>query len=108
MSPEQVRGLTGDKRVDIRSFGCVFHEMLTGHMPFAGGTLSDTFVAVLEREPDWRASRRPHPAALRARADHAVADAGVPRSGVSFAGDREGPEPRRPHDPSSWRFEYVR
>src|SRR3984893_10483369 len=55
MSPEQARGKPLDKRTDIWSFGCVLYEMLGGRAPFAADTLSDTIVAILEREPDWRA-----------------------------------------------------
>ena len=53
MSPEQARGLSVDKRTDIWAFGCVSYEMVTGRTPFAGQTISDILVAVLEREPDW-------------------------------------------------------
>jgi serine/threonine protein kinase len=53
MSPEQARGKPLDKRTDIWSFGCVLYEMLTGRSAFAGESVSDTIVAVLEREPDW-------------------------------------------------------
>ena len=53
MSPEQARGKTVDKRTDIWSFGCVLYQMLTGRSAFAGETVSDTIVAILEREPDW-------------------------------------------------------
>jgi len=53
MSPEQVRGRSVDKRVDIWAFGCVLFEMLTGTRVFAGDTASDTMAAVLERDPDW-------------------------------------------------------
>jgi eukaryotic-like serine/threonine-protein kinase len=55
MSPEQARGHPVDKRADIWAFGCVLYEMLTGRRAFTGDTLSDTMVAILEREPDWRA-----------------------------------------------------
>jgi Tol biopolymer transport system component len=55
LSPEQARGQPVDKRTDIWAFGCVLYEMLTGRAPFAGGTVSDTIVSILEREPDWRA-----------------------------------------------------
>jgi Tol biopolymer transport system component len=55
MSPEQARGQAVDKRTDIWAFGCVVYEMLTGHVAFPGETVSDTIVAILEREPDWAA-----------------------------------------------------
>jgi len=53
MSPEQARGQTVDRRTDIWAFGCVLYEMLSGRAAFAGKTVSDTIVAILEREPDW-------------------------------------------------------
>ncbi len=55
MSPEQARGQAVDKRTDIWAFGCVLYEMLTGRLAFPGETVSDTIVAILEREPDWTA-----------------------------------------------------
>ena len=55
MSPEQARGQAVDKRTDIWAFGCVLFEMLAGRRAFDGDTMSDTFVSILEREPDWDA-----------------------------------------------------
>jgi len=55
MSPEQARGKAVDKRTDVWAFGCVVFEMLTGRAAFAGETVSDTIVAILDREPDWTA-----------------------------------------------------
>ena len=52
MSPEQARGKTVDKRADIWAFGAVLYEMLTGRRAFDGEDVSDTLVAVLQREPD--------------------------------------------------------
>jgi serine/threonine protein kinase/Tol biopolymer transport system component len=64
MSPEQARGQPVDKRTDIWAFGCVLYEMLTGRAAFARDTLSDTFAAILEREPDWDALPRGTPPAV--------------------------------------------
>ncbi len=55
MSPEQARGQVVDRRTDIWAFGCVLYEMLAGRPPFSGDTMSDTFVRILEHEPDWAA-----------------------------------------------------
>jgi serine/threonine protein kinase/Tol biopolymer transport system component len=65
MSPEQARGLRVDRRTDIWAFGCVLYEMLTGRRAFGGGTLSDTIVATLDKEPDWSALPRDTPPGLR-------------------------------------------
>jgi serine/threonine protein kinase/Tol biopolymer transport system component len=64
MSPEQARGQAIDKRTDIWAFGCVLYEMLAGRPPFAGDTMSDTFVSILEREPDWAALPATTPASI--------------------------------------------
>lgn len=53
MSPEQARGKSTDRRVDIWAFGCVLYEMLTGKMAFTGETVSDTLAAVIKDNPDW-------------------------------------------------------
>jgi tRNA A-37 threonylcarbamoyl transferase component Bud32 len=53
MAPEQARGKSIDKRVDVWAFGCVLYECLTGKRAFEGETLTDVFAAVIEREPEW-------------------------------------------------------
>jgi Tol biopolymer transport system component len=53
MSPEQAKGKTADRRVDMWAFGCVLFEMLTGRRAFDGDDVTDFVVAVLSREPNW-------------------------------------------------------
>jgi serine/threonine protein kinase len=53
MAPEQARGKPLDKRADIRAFGVVLYEMLSGRRLFEGETISDTLAGVLTRQPDW-------------------------------------------------------
>jgi Tol biopolymer transport system component len=65
MSPEQARGKSVDKRTDMWSFGCVLYETLTGRRAFAGETVSDSLVAILEREPDWSALPSGTPASIQ-------------------------------------------
>jgi serine/threonine-protein kinase len=62
MAPDQARGKTVDKRVDIWAFGVVLYEMLTGRRMFEGETISDVLAGVLTREPDLtRVSAMAHP-----------------------------------------------
>jgi Tol biopolymer transport system component len=55
MAPEQARGRVVDTRADIWAFGCVLYEMVTGIRAFNGDEQTDTIVAVLSKDPDWRA-----------------------------------------------------
>jgi Tol biopolymer transport system component len=52
MAPEQARGKSIDKRVDIWAFGCVLYECLTAKRAFAGETLTDVLGSVLHTTPD--------------------------------------------------------
>ena len=54
-----------DKRTDIWAFGCVLYEMLVGRSTFGRNTLSDTIVAILDRDPDWTALPTDTPASVR-------------------------------------------
>jgi serine/threonine protein kinase len=65
MSPEQARGHAVDKRADIWAFGCVLFEALTGGRAFARDSMSDTLVAILERDPEWKALPTTTPVTVR-------------------------------------------
>ena len=60
MSPEQARGKPTDARSDVFSFGVVLYEMLTGEVPFAGETVTDTLSSIISVEPQPITSFAPH------------------------------------------------
>ncbi len=51
MSPEQCRGERVDARSDIYSLGCVIYECLTGHVPFNGASIMETFRMHIDERP---------------------------------------------------------
>jgi serine/threonine-protein kinase len=65
MSPEQAKGRQVDHRADIWAFGCVLYEMLSGRRAFEGDDVTDTLVAVMSKEPDWRRLPPSTPEAIR-------------------------------------------
>lgn len=52
MSPEQIEGRPVDARADLFSFGVVFYELLTDHLPFKGDHPSTMIHSILNHEPE--------------------------------------------------------
>ena len=65
MAPEQLRGLGVDHRADLFAFGCVLHELLTGHRAFQGRTPSEVIAAILREEPSLEDGDPSVPGAVR-------------------------------------------
>jgi serine/threonine-protein kinase len=51
MSPEQAEGKPVDARSDLFTFGTVLYEMLSGKLPFKGGSPVATLTAILRDDP---------------------------------------------------------
>jgi serine/threonine protein kinase/Flp pilus assembly protein TadD len=103
MSPEQARGKETDRRTDIWAFGCVLFEMLSGKRAFPGDSVPDILLAILDREPDWKAlpaAAPPRVADLLRRClqkdqNHRLRDAGDIRIEIERALE-EAARPRTP------------
>jgi eukaryotic-like serine/threonine-protein kinase len=65
MAPEQVRGLTVDRRADLFAFGAILYELLSGGRAFRRDTAAETMTAILNADPpDLNGAAAPIPPAL--------------------------------------------
>jgi serine/threonine-protein kinase len=76
MAPEQARGDELDARCDVYAAGIILYELLTGSVPFVGGTPLNVLTAHLTADPQRPRERAPDRAispALEAVVLHAIA-----------------------------------
>ena len=59
MAPEQIRGQTIDGRSDLFSLGVVLYELLTGHKPFSGDSISSVIYRIVNEDPREASAVRP-------------------------------------------------
>jgi len=70
ISPEQLRGLSIDRRADLFSLGVVMYELLLGRRPFRGENITSLIYSIMNVEPDKPSQINPHVPLLF---DHIVA-----------------------------------
>jgi serine/threonine protein kinase len=88
MAPEQARGDDLDERCDVYATGIILYELLTGGVPFIGGTPLTVLTAhmtVMPQPPRERAPDRDISPALEAVVLHAIAKKPVRRYATATA-----------------------
>ncbi len=75
LSPEQARADPVDGRSDLYALGLIFFEMLTGTLPFRGGTPAEMLAQRIVRDPPPPGHDQKRSAELRGTAVHAAARA---------------------------------
>ena len=74
MSPEQLSGKRVDGRSDLFSLGVMTYELLTGHLPFQGDTMTTLMYQIVnEPHPKIHGLHADLPACMRAVVDRALA-----------------------------------
>ncbi|MEW6689079.1 MAG: serine/threonine-protein kinase [Pseudomonadota bacterium] len=53
MSPEQIQGLTLDRRTDVFSAGIIFYQFLTGRKPFEAPSQFGLQAKIVQEDPVW-------------------------------------------------------
>ena len=87
MAPEQIKGADVDGRADLYALGVVLYQLLTGHTPFTGDTLTVITKQLHEAPPPLRTSTPDLPAPLEAVVLRALSKNpdGRFRTGTEFA-----------------------
>ncbi|MDZ4723290.1 MAG: serine/threonine-protein kinase [candidate division Zixibacteria bacterium] len=72
IAPEQLKGMTTDRRADLFSLGVVMYEMLLGRRPFKGESITALIYSVINHDPEKPSNINPQVPLLF---DHIIAKA---------------------------------